>query len=138
MFFLVNYWAVLLAAVSGMAIGAFWYSPLGFGKSWIKLMGLPETVLTEAKKKSMGVSYALAFLGQLVMACVFAHLIVWLNLTTLVTGMRLGFWIWLGFIATTFMNQVLWENKSWGLYCLNVAHYLVVMLVMTGILAIWR
>ena len=33
----INYIAVLVSAVIGMAIGALWYSPLLFGKIWMKL-----------------------------------------------------------------------------------------------------
>lgn len=31
-----------LAAVADMGLGAFWYSPTGFGKIWMKKMGIEK------------------------------------------------------------------------------------------------
>ena len=53
------------------------------------------------------------------------------------TGAITGFWIWLGFLATTMINVVLWENKPFTLYLLQAAHYLVGLALMGGILAVW-
>lgn len=36
----INYLAVVVAAVVSMGLGAFWYSPLGFGKMWMNLSGI--------------------------------------------------------------------------------------------------
>ena len=35
----VNIWAIMLAAFSYLIIGSLWYSPLLFGKLWIRLIG---------------------------------------------------------------------------------------------------
>ena len=52
-------------------------------------------------------------------------------------GMQAGFWVWLGFIATTMIGIVLWEIKPVKLYLLIVAYYLISLLVMGSILALW-
>ncbi len=44
----INYWAVLVAAVVSMVIGALWYSPVLFGKLWMKYSGLSDKKLAEA------------------------------------------------------------------------------------------
>ena len=133
----VNYVAVLVAAIVQMVVGALWYSPLLFGKMWMKLSGLTQKQLEEAKKKGMGKSYTLMFLGTLVMSYVLAHFVTYTGATTFVLGMQTGFWIWLGFLATTTMGMVLWDNKPWSLYVLNNGYHLVVLLLMGGILAVW-
>ena len=61
----INYLAVLVSAIIGMIIGALWYSPLLFGKLWMKLSGMTEKQLNEAKKKGMGKMYLVAFIGVL-------------------------------------------------------------------------
>jgi hypothetical protein len=134
---MVNYVAVIVAGVLSMAIGAFWYSPAGFGKQWMKLMGFTKKDLNEAKEKGMGKSYALAFLSTLVMSYVLAVFVGFANAATILNGAVVGFWLWLGFIATTMLGIVLLQNKPVKLYVLNIAHYLVVMLVTGAILAVW-
>jgi Protein of unknown function (DUF1761) len=36
----INDWAVLVAAVVAFVMGGLWYSPLLFGKAWVKLRGM--------------------------------------------------------------------------------------------------
>lgn len=133
----VNNVAVVAAAVVSMVIGAAWYSPLLFGRLWMKLSGITEKSIAEAKKKGMAKSYAIGFLAVLVMSYVLAHFVDYLGATTIAAGMQAGFWLWLGFVATVMVNSFLWEGKPVKLYLLNIAHYLVVLLVMGAILAVW-
>jgi len=128
--------AILAAAIVGMIIGALWYGPL-FGGQWMKLMGITPKQIKECQKKGMGKSYALCFLGLLVTAYVLHMFIKMAGAQTFSSGAMVGFWAWLGFLATSQLNSVIWENKSWQLYRLNVLHYLVVLLVMGAILAGW-
>lgn len=133
----INYLAVLGAAVASMIIGALWYSPLLFGKLWMTLSGFTEEKLAEAKKKGMGTSYAVAFAGTLLMSYVLAHFIDYVQATTIVGGLQGGFWIWLGFIVPVLLSSVLWEGKSVKLYMLNIAYYAVTLMAMSVILAVW-
>jgi len=41
----INYWAVLLAAVSAFALGGIWYSPVLFQRSWQQASGLSDAQL---------------------------------------------------------------------------------------------
>ncbi len=133
-----HYGAILVTAIVAMALGALWYSPAVFGKMWMNLCGFTEKHMEEAKKKGMGKSMVLAFLAQLVMAYVLAHFVQYAGAAgSIVGGLQAGFWIWLGFIATTLLNSVLWEGKPVKLYLLNIAHYLLVLLVSGVILAVW-
>ena len=76
-------------------------------------------------------------MGVLIMSYVLAHFVQIAQAVTFGQGMQLGFWIWLGFVVTSFLNSVLWEGKSWQLYALNISHYLVVLVLAGGILAAW-
>lgn len=121
-----------------MVLGSLWYGPV-FGKPWMKLMGYTEENMKSAKAKGgMWKLYALAFLGALVTAFVLAHFVSYVTPTTFSEGLQLGFWAWLGFIATTLLGSVLWEQRSWKLYFLNAAHHLVNLLVMSTILTMWK
>ena len=133
----INYLAVLVAAVAAMAIGAFWYSPIGFGKQWMKLSEMTEKKIEDEKKKGMGKTYAVAFAGTLVMSFVLAYFVDYTQAMTIAEGIQAGFWLWLGFIATVQLGIVLWEGKPIKLYLINSAHYLTTLVVMGAILAVW-
>ena len=94
----VNLIAVFSAAVASMSVGYLWYGPL-FGKLWMKEMGMKGT-MSEAAILGMAKSYAIMFVGSLVMAYVLAHAIffasTYLNMTGLPAGIMSGFWNWLG------------------------------------------
>ena len=133
----INYLAVLVAAIASMVIGFIWYGPL-FGKMWMRMMGFDKKKMDEAKKKGMGKTYALAFLTSLIMSYVLAHFVSYLQAMTIADGAILGFWLWIGFFATTQLGMVMWEGKPVKLYILNTLHYLVTLIVMASILAVWR
>lgn len=137
----INYWAVLVAAVASMIIGFIWYGPL-FGKQWVALSGMTPEKIEAAKKTGMSKTYALAFVGSLVMAYVLAHALVFASAYLKVegpqAGLTAGFWNWLGFIAPVTLGSVLWEGKSWKLWLLNNGHYLLALLAMGAVLAVWK
>lgn len=134
----VNYTAILIAAIAQMVLGFIWYGPL-FGREWMKLVGMTEKD-KEAAKSGMGKTYALSFLGSLVMSYVLAHFLRLAGAETAMTGAQGGFWVWLGFVATTGMNEFLWavKPKPWKLYWINQSYILVGLLIAGAILATWR
>lgn len=136
----INYWAVLLAGVSNMIIGGLWYSPLFFGKQWMHLMGLTKEHMEHEKKKGMATSYLVSFIGALVMAYVLSHVFVYASTYTKTSGvsagLMVGFWSWLGFVATVGLGSMLWEKRPFSLYLINMAYYLVTLCVMGVILAV--
>jgi hypothetical protein len=75
------------------------------------------------------------------MSGVLAHSLVYasayMKVTGVSAGLMAGFWNWLGFIAPVTLGVVLWEGKSWKLWFLQGGHYLVSLLVMGVILALW-
>jgi len=133
----VNYLAVLVSAVIGFIIGGFWYSQSGFGKQWMRLMKISKKDVEKVKKKGMAKSMIIAFLSTIVMAYVLAIFIKYVGTSTIIGGVLVGFWIWLGFLATAGLSSILWEGRPFKLYLINVTHYLVVLVVMGAILAVW-
>lgn len=136
----VNYLAVIAAGVSAMVIGFLWYGPL-FGKQWKKEMGYTDESMRNMKQ-SANQSYAIMSVAALLQAYVLA---VTLGISEAAFGalelamtLQGAFWLWLGFIATTQLGVVLWEDKSWKLFFLNASYSLITMLVMGAIIALWR
>ena len=120
----INWVALVAAAVASMVVGFIWYGPL-FGKMWMKLSGMKEM----GDKSQMPKTYAIMFVASLVTAYV---------LSVLGAGLMTTFWIWLGFQATLLLGSVLWEGKSWELYCLNASHQLVSLLAMSWVLSYFK
>ena len=131
-----NYLAVLAAAIASMVIGFLWYGPL-FGRQYMALMKLDNKKLNKAKKEGMGKAYALTFLTSLIMAYVLAIFVSYVQAKTIADGVILGFWLWIGFFATTQLGIVLWENKPMKLYAVKTLQELVALVVMAAILAVW-
>lgn len=129
-----SYLAVLVASVVAFVIGFLWYSPLLFGRIWIKLMGFSKNEIRKAKNKNMTLVMILGFLSTVVMAYFLNYLINSLGYTDAVSGGLIGFIVWLGFLATTMLGSVLWEGKPFSLYLINTTHHLVNYVVMGAIL----
>ena len=133
----VNYWAVVLAAVSSMIVGSLWYMPAGFGKLWMKLTGVkPDRRNMPAGK--MAWMYGSVFVASLLTAFVLAHVTYLANQffqdSFLSDALQTAFWLWLGFTAVRSYVHDTFENRSWRLTLLNAAHELVTVLVMAVII----
>lgn len=119
-----------------MVIGMLWYGPL-FGKKWMKLSGMSHEKMQAAKKKGMGKTYLVAFIGSLVTAYVLSHFIAVLSLDA-TSASKLAVLVWLGFIATKMLSGVLWKGESVALYVLGAAEELVAIVAMALVLASWQ
>lgn len=131
---MVNYLAVVLAAVAAIIIGMVWYSPkLGFGKMWMKLAEITDKQIKTAKEKGMARPMIANLIATLVMVLVLANFI---TIGDVRKSMITVFWLWLGLVATINLGSVLWENKPVKLYILNTSYWLVTMSVMASILSV--
>jgi hypothetical protein len=131
----VNWVAILVAAMTVFIVGMLWYSPLLFGKQWMKLAGMTEA---DAKKGNMAASMFFGFVSNVVMAYVLSLVFAWLgNVTDLQSALFVAGLMWLGFVGTVSLGSVLWEKKPLSLYVLNNAYSLLTMLLMGGILVSW-
>ena len=140
----VNWIAVIGATIATMVIGAIWYSPDVFGKKWMKLamrnMPKDKKSVAAAKEKmqqGMMKGYALTFLTTLLTAYVLALFVGMTQAITFGEGVMIGFWIWLGFVATNIFGGYIWEKDPIDLFLLKAGYNLVIFAVMGGILAVW-
>ena len=131
---MVNYVSILVASVLSFVVGMLWYSPALFGKLWMKLSGVD---MKKAKHKSISISMFLGFLSTLVLVYVFQYIMELLKYSGANSGVVLGFWLWLGFLATSLLGGVLWEGKPWNLYFLNSVYWLVNLIVIGASLGRW-
>ena len=127
-------WAMLVAAVIRMAVGSIWFSPIAFVKPWQKLIGLTEDQLKAGMPRAIGAD----FIASLVMAFVLAHAIVYAQAVTLGQGAMVGFFNWLGFVATIQFTGVLYEQRPMKLFLLQSGFNLIALVLMGMLLAVWR
>ena len=130
----INYWAVIVSAVVGFAIGSVWYMPRAFGDSWKTLLGKTEADIKAGFNEKL---FGKTFIATLVMVYILAHFVDYAGATTLGQGAVTGFWLWLGFVATTMLINTLYENKPLKLWAINAGYQLVVLLTAGTVLAVW-
>jgi len=133
----VNLLAVLVAAIVSMMIGSMWYSPLLFGKIWMKLSGVSFPKSKKKQQQMMLTAYGLGLLSSLVTAYFLAHFISVMDADSAGAGAQIAFWAWLGFVLTTQFGAVIWEQRSYKLLLIGGSNMLVSFLAMGVILAVW-
>lgn len=129
----INYYSVFGAAFASLILGSLWYSPVLFGNAWAKLADV---------KKGAGPNILLLmsinFAAGLLTAFGLVHTIKYAGAITVAESLFAGFFTWLAYIAATYMlGTVLWERKPIKLYLINASYWLVNVLLMSAILAIW-
>lgn len=136
----INFLAVLVAAIAAFILGFVWHGPL-FGKMWMKLVGVSQADMQAMQAKGMGpmVPHMIAALVQLfVTAFVVAHLADALILTGAMEAIFFGFLVWLGFIATTLLNDVLWQKGKMDLYLFKIVYQLINLVMISLIVVLWQ
>ena len=139
--FEVNYWAILVSAIVSMILGFIWYGPL-FGRQWMEISGVTKEKMEATKKGGMTKLYIINFIGALLMTWVLAHIILYattyLEFNGLSAGIAIGFFVWLGFVAPITIGSVIWDGRPWKYWFLTDSYYLINLLLVGSILAVWQ
>jgi hypothetical protein len=129
----VNYWAVLVAALSTFMIGGIWYSPALFGKAWMTENGFTEEGL---KNSNMARIFGLSFVLGLIASINLAMFLGPENRPGY--GALYGFLAGFGWVATFIGTHYLFERKSFRLFLINAGYAVVSLTIMGVILAAWK
>jgi len=134
----INLWVILSAAIASQIVGMIWYSPFVLGKPWARLTGMNENWMKdrspEARKK-----HVLSFLSSFVMSYVLVLLMSNLVLIDTLQVFKVGFLMWLGFVATTTFSQYLFASspRPRALYFIDNGYSLISILVMVYIISLF-
>lgn len=132
----INYWAVLVAAVAGVVVGAIWYARGVMGKRWAKLAHVDKRNVGNPAMAVITLAI-LSFITAWVLAG--ASSIAWhfydgsYLSSALVTAVAL----WAGFTAARLITHDAMEGRSSSLTIINIAHELITVLVMAVIIGVW-
>lgn len=134
----INYLAMVVAGLAAYAIGALWYSPVLFMNEWMKAAGIDKKKAKPSQEQMMRM-YAIGLVGNMIGAFVLARLLVWTRAgDDLVGALKIGGWVWLGFIAVWMINSWLYEGKPIKLFVINAGYALVAVLTGSVILTLWQ
>lgn len=129
----VNIWAVLLATLSTMVVGAVWYTPPVFGNRWMELTG----VSPDGQGSAVGpiiITVLVSFITAIVLAGAATVVHDSYGGSFLGNAVITGVALWAGFTAARFITHDAFEGRPSALTTLNIAHELVSVLVMALII----
>ena len=130
----INFLAVVAAALSTFVLGGLWYSPLLFGRAWMRANGFTEQQVRGFNKlRAFGGSFVLALVMSANLAMFLAD-----PKTTLSWGMTAGALAGAGWVACAIAVVGLFENRSWAYIGINAGYQIVSFVVMGAILGAWR
>lgn len=129
---------IAVTAIVAMIIGSLWYSPILFGKQWIKLMGWTDTDIQTAKNKGgMWKTYLGQFIVSAISFIVLSFFIQQTDAYGWMDGALLGFFAWLGFVMPKDAASLMWEGRSMKLTLITTGASLVTFIVAGAILTSW-
>jgi hypothetical protein len=131
----INYWALAVAWLITVVVGALWYSPVAFGKRWEKHTGIDILKIPEKEATKIIGYVMLSAIFQVVTLGVVLHS---LGAATAADGLLVGVALWLGLTAATSVGVTLYSRRSWKFWWLNSSYFLLVMAINSVILAVWR
>jgi hypothetical protein len=79
-----------------------------------------------------------SFVLDLVLSLVLAHIVYWSGAATYGWGVFIGFLIWLGFFAAPSLPQGIYEGRPFKLFAINQGYWLVGLMIVGALLAVWR
>lgn len=130
----INYFAVLAAALSTFVLGGLWYSPVMFGKPWMRANGFTDADLqTFSKARMFGWSFLFALVMALNLAMFLAD-----PATNVTWGMAAGSLAGFGWVAMAIAIVGVFENRSWKYIAINGGYMTVAFVIMGAIIGAWR
>lgn len=130
-----NYWAILVAALSTFVVGSLWYSPLLFVEKWMELNGFTRESL-KANSRPMAVIMGTSFFTSLLAAIALAMFLG--PESTLGFGLFAGIMIGVFWIGTARFNSVLYENQKLPLFFIQAGYDVVSYAIMGAIIGVWH
>lgn len=130
---LINWLAVIVAALSAFLVGGIWYSPALFANAWMTDSKLNADELKAGSKLR---SFGMTAVFSLIMAANLAAFLADAK-TDLAWGTTAGFLAGIWTFSAIAIHS-LFELKSWRLILINGGYSLVSLTLMGAILGAWR
>lgn len=136
----INWLAIVACVIVSMISGSIWYNPKTFFPTWWKVVGKTEE---PGMAGNMGMTWALTVLASFVQAVAMAFMVnamggLMTGGTTAATGASIGFMLWFGFIAPTYLVNKLFAGHGLKIWAIEAGNHLVNFILFGAILGAWR
>ena len=130
----INHWAVFTCAIVSFIIGALWYSPLLFYRTWQKENNLSDEDITKINHAKV---YSISFILALIISYNLAFFL-GDSKTDWLWGTTAGFLAGFGWAAMIFATIALFEMRSLKYILINGGYIVVYFTAIGFILGAWR
>lgn len=128
----INYFAILVAALSSFMLGDIWYSRIMFKQAWLESCGLTELDLQSANPKWIfGGSFACVFSAAFIL-CLFLG-----NDAGVAQSIGTGFAIGLFLVSSSLGLSYIYEQRPAKLFLINSGFSILQFSLMGFILGVW-
>ncbi len=133
----VNWSAVIVASIVHFIGAGVWFTLLK--QPYLAGIGKTEEEMMRQAGGHVVYPYIVAFLCNIVIARVLAQVIIATSENpTAMHGLRVAFYAWGGFVATTFLTEYVFELRSVSIFLITAGYPLIGMLIMGAILGAWQ
>jgi hypothetical protein len=126
---MVNYLAIIIAALAGFGLGMVWYTVLS--KPWLHAIGKTEA---QVERRGMALPLLTSFVALLIMAWMLAGIMVHMGQVTVRGGLIAGFLVWLGFVITTMGVDHAFTGEKPLLTLIDGGYWLAALLIMGAVI----
>jgi hypothetical protein len=124
--------AIIAATVSGMLLGALWYSPLLFGRQWMAAIGKTEADIGSPTGPMIG-----SVLACLVSAIAVALVVAMTGVSGVGQGFGLGLILGVGVVAPALLSDNLFCGWGLPLFWIQAGYRVSYITIMTMLQAAW-
>ena len=128
----ISIWAIVLAVVANMIIGALWYSPVLFANIWMKSLGKS---MEEIHETNPNTGYLYTTVAGIISAIILSLFISMLDTVTIGAGALLGFLAGVGFASAREISPTFFEGRKYTLFFISAGYHTVSLTVMGIIIA---
>jgi hypothetical protein len=130
-----NWVAILIAAIVSFLFEALWFSV--FLNEWIAGIGRTREWLMSSGM-SPALQYGVAILCAVIAAAVLSICIQASGEHSARRGILVGAIVWLGFIATSWATEYIFEVRTLQIYAINAGFWLLDLVLMGAIVGAWK
>jgi len=131
-----NWLHIAVAAIAYFMLGALWYSKILFANTWIKSTGVDMS--NPDAKKGVGGVMAFTFILEFIITIGIAILVYKLNLSVLMSGVKLGLFTGVIFSGIGISISYLYQMKPKVLSIIDGGYHMVGQIIAAVILCMWQ
>ena len=136
---IINYPLLFIAALIPVVVGMLWYSRFLFGKRWMQLENITPEMEASLRKQPMAKKIVVSYITYLFISYALVVLVNYLVIAAIMPAITLAIVIWLGFMVPAAISDYVWSpnRKAWGVYYIHIGYFLVSVVLMSLVIALW-